>query len=218
MKKSSGIARLADINARALQLSFETLAALSVGIFVVRTDGRVRLMNRAAERVVKGGIVCKVRNGYLSLSDRGLNSRLRTAIRRATLMPMGGSLSSHDTIMMRTTAGESLSLIVVSLPSDLVPAGPSEPLAAVLTNEPLEDLKLSPDLVRAKYGLTAAEARVLLAILEGKNLAGHAADAGVSINTINTQMKALFAKTGCHRQADLVAMVLGDPILRIAIE
>src|SRR5678816_1345738 len=103
--------------------------------------------------------------------------------RQAALASRGGSLSNHDAIMVRTTIGASLSLIIAPLPSDVVPAGPLEPLAAVLAGEPLTELKLSPDRVKAKYGLTTAETRVLLAILQGKNLADHAAEAGVTINT-----------------------------------
>ena len=195
------------------------LPGASLARFADGPDGHIWLMNRAAERVVKAADTAfKLRNGHLSLSNRGLNSRLHTAIRKTALASLGGSSSDYETVMVQAAAGAFLSLIVVPLPSDVAPAGPLEPLAAVLASEPSVGLKLSPDLVRAKYGLTVAEMRVLLAILQGKNLAGHAAEAGVSINTINTQVKAVFAKTGCHRQVDLVATVLGDPILRMALK
>ncbi|MDE2088930.1 MAG: hypothetical protein KGJ12_02800 [Gammaproteobacteria bacterium] len=39
--------------------------------------------------------------------------------------------------------------------------------------------------------------------------------AGIGIGTVKTHLKQLFAKTDCHRQVDLVRMVLSDPLLKL---
>ena len=55
------------------------------------------------------------------------------------------------------------------------------------------------------FGLTSAEARLAAAICEGQDLNAAAATFGVSRQTVRSQLKAVFAKTGSRRQAELVA-------------
>jgi len=63
---------------------------------------------------------------------------------------------------------------------------------------------------RAVYSkLTPAEARIALGIARGDALAAIAKAHGISIATVRTQLKSVFAKTGTHRQAQLVALLAG---------
>ena len=55
------------------------------------------------------------------------------------------------------------------------------------------------------FGLTSAEARLAAAICEGQDINGAAATFGVSRQTLRSQLKTVFAKTGSRRQAELVA-------------
>jgi DNA-binding CsgD family transcriptional regulator len=57
------------------------------------------------------------------------------------------------------------------------------------------------------FGLTAAEARLASALSKGQDLDGAAAAFGVSPQTVRSQLRAIFAKTGWRRQAELVARV-----------
>ena len=57
------------------------------------------------------------------------------------------------------------------------------------------------------FGLTAAEARLASALSKGQDLDGAAAAFGVSPQTVRSQLKTIFAKTGWRRQAELVARV-----------
>jgi DNA-binding CsgD family transcriptional regulator len=57
------------------------------------------------------------------------------------------------------------------------------------------------------FGLTAAEARLALALSMGQDLDSAAAAFGVSRQTVRSQLKTIFAKTGWRRQAELVARV-----------
>jgi|GEM_PF-939668 len=58
------------------------------------------------------------------------------------------------------------------------------------------------------YALTQAEADLVSFLVEGKTLQLVAADRKVSINTVRTQLKSIFAKTSCHRQSELVKLAL----------
>jgi DNA-binding CsgD family transcriptional regulator len=57
--------------------------------------------------------------------------------------------------------------------------------------------------------LTPAEARIALGIARGDALAAIAEAHGISIATARTQLKSVFAKTGTHRQGQLVALLAG---------
>ncbi len=56
------------------------------------------------------------------------------------------------------------------------------------------------------YGLTQAESRLAIEISKGLELKEIALRLGVSRNTIKTQLKAIFSKTGTHRQQELVRL------------
>jgi DNA-binding CsgD family transcriptional regulator len=208
--------RRRGLEERSRRLSFDTLAALSTAVLVVNERAEVRMMNAAAERLVRAGLGVRVRNGRLGLATAALDDRLRSAIRRAALAPLGRSLFAGETIAAPQADGSPASIAVSPLPAD-VGAGPVvEPLAAVFMSVGSPDAPLDAELVAAAYGLTAAETRVLLAIVGGQRLADFAKAAGISLSTAQVQLRAVFAKTGMHRQADLVRDVLSNPVLRLA--
>ncbi|VDC24714.1 helix-turn-helix transcriptional regulator [Pseudogemmobacter humi] len=60
-----------------------------------------------------------------------------------------------------------------------------------------------------RFELTPAEARVAAAILDGRRPAAIARDAGLSVETVRSQLKAVFAKTGAEGQAHLVRIATG---------
>ena len=62
--------------------------------------------------------------------------------------------------------------------------------------------------VRAQLGLTPAEAELALALAGGVTLADHARARRVATETLRTHLASIRRKTGCRRQAELVARVL----------
>ncbi len=61
------------------------------------------------------------------------------------------------------------------------------------------------------FDLTGAEARVAREIAGGATPEETAIRLGISIETVRTHLKRIFAKTGTHRQADLVRLLSGGP-------
>jgi DNA-binding CsgD family transcriptional regulator len=61
-----------------------------------------------------------------------------------------------------------------------------------------------------RFQLTDAETRVLREFITGADPSEVAARAKLSINTVRSHLKAIFEKTGCHRQAELMRM-FGSP-------
>jgi DNA-binding CsgD family transcriptional regulator len=63
--------------------------------------------------------------------------------------------------------------------------------------------------VARAFGLTPAEQRVLLAIVEVGGVPETAETLGVAETTVKTHLYRVFAKTGAGRQADLVKLAAG---------
>jgi DNA-binding CsgD family transcriptional regulator len=208
--------RIADMNARTNRLTLDALSSLSVGVFIVQANARVRLMNATAEHVVRSCRSIAVTNGRLSLCDPKLDERLRASIRFASLAPLGRSFHTGETIALPVEVGQSLSLAVMPLPPQISSTGPDELLAAVFVGEPSPNVAPSSALLRTLYGLTPTETRLLLALLEGACVSDYADCAGVSLNTARSQLKSIFLKTGCQRQAELIKKIVSDPMLRLA--
>ncbi|GAC1369150.1 MAG: helix-turn-helix transcriptional regulator [Aquirhabdus sp.] len=61
------------------------------------------------------------------------------------------------------------------------------------------------------FGLTPAECRVALLLMEGLTLKEIAAKNDVKFNTVKKQMQAIYDKTATHRQSDLVKLLLNLP-------
>ncbi|WP_076864283.1 helix-turn-helix transcriptional regulator [Bradyrhizobium mercantei] len=57
------------------------------------------------------------------------------------------------------------------------------------------------------FRLTASEARLAAELAAGEALEKVAEKLGITKETSRTQLKSIFAKTGCHRQAELVAVL-----------
>ena len=58
------------------------------------------------------------------------------------------------------------------------------------------------------YQLTHAEAELVRLIAEGNSLEEVAAQRGVTMNTVRSQLKQVFSKTDTSRQGELVHLVL----------
>jgi len=65
----------------------------------------------------------------------------------------------------------------------------------------------SVDLVQSLFDLTPAEARVARSLAAGNTVEDIASSAGVSRTTVRTQVRGVLEKTGCRRQAEVVALL-----------
>jgi len=73
------------------------------------------------------------------------------------------------------------------------------------------------DLLKCRFGLTPAEARLALHLVAGETLRSAEAKLSISYETARTHLKNIFGKTGTCRQAELViAIVTALPELRLS--
>lgn len=109
-------------------------------------------------------------------------------------------------------ANRPLQLTLLAVPAgDRDQPGSSEVLC-VLDDPRAERLPPAGQL-EALYGLTPAESRVALAVAQGRGTEDIAAEGQVAVGTVRNQLKQVLSKTGTHRQAALVRLLLGLPDL-----
>ena len=59
-----------------------------------------------------------------------------------------------------------------------------------------------------QFALTPAEVRLAGHLMNGSTIASYAKARDVSRNTVRNQLQAIYCKTGTHRQAELVSLLL----------
>ncbi|UVO54974.1 helix-turn-helix transcriptional regulator [Sphingomonas sp. SUN039] len=69
--------------------------------------------------------------------------------------------------------------------------------------------KRAPDaaLLRSLFDLTPAEARVAAGLAEGQSLEEIALASGIAFETVRKQLRGVFEKTGCNRQAEVATLL-----------
>jgi len=135
--------------------------------------------------------------GRLSASDARGAHKLATAM-RAVLA--GGAASRTLRVGEADTA----------LEVQLVPLRSDEGVAQVIATlrPPGADRAFRLSSLARRFGLTPAEARLLETLCAGASLRQASAHLGVARTTVRTHLQRIFDKSGAHRQADLVRMVL----------
>jgi DNA-binding CsgD family transcriptional regulator len=85
-------------------------------------------------------------------------------------------------------------------------AGGGRPLALIVVVDP-ERHSPSESCVVDLFGLSPAEARLAAALMTGKRLSAIAADLGVQVTTVRSQLGSILKKVGVKRQSDLVRIL-----------
>lgn len=87
-------------------------------------------------------------------------------------------------------------------------AGRGIALAMLFVLDPLPGQPDCGAYLQRVFGLTPAERAVAIELLDGCGLKAAAERLGISIATARTHLSHIFAKTGTHRQAQLVRLLL----------
>lgn len=190
---------------RKARVMVQALEAVGLPAAVLGAGGRAIALNAAFERLVP--TVVQDRRDRLILTNPKADALLSQALDRL-----------RDGIVNKTTSSIPLSardgqppIVVHLLPvkgaaHDVFAKGTTIMLAT-----PVDRAKVATaEVLEGLFDLTPAEARVARAIAEGDAIADIAPSLGVAEGTVRTQLKAVLAKTGLHRQAELVALLAGS--------
>lgn len=195
-------------------IGLAALEALAVGVMVVDAAGRLLFSNTVAERLLQKGQGITVSHGHLRAQAPERNPVLQHTIREAIAGFTGRSQHAGMLVLPRPDA-QPLSLLVCPAPGHRLGADLLQATAIILVNNPDDRITPAEAALVTQFRLTPAESRLTAALLDGEHIDDYALRTGLSPHTVKTQLKAVFAKTGCGRQSDLMRVVLANPILRM---
>jgi DNA-binding CsgD family transcriptional regulator len=187
--------------------STEMLDRLLQGVLLVDAGARVVFANSAAERTLRA-------NAGLFLGHDGLRAGTPAETRllcqtiancaepRDELGGAGGRLR-----LSREHRGP-LSVLVIPHRARLSWIDFLRPRAILFITDPEEAAVVRRDSLRQDFGLTPAEAGFTREVLKADGLQAAANRLGISLTTARTHLSHVFDKTGTHRQAELVRLIL----------
>jgi DNA-binding CsgD family transcriptional regulator len=176
------------------------------GIVAVDSDAKVILTNRAADAILQRGDGLLSRDG-LRAANRQETAKLRNAIAAVNVQRDSGIRKPETVIRIYRPSGlKPLEVLVCPLPSQ-TSLRKGRAAAALFITDP-EGATLDSRALHQLFGLTPAEIRLCIALVQGKSVEEYALETGISSNTARTHVKRIYSKTGVRRQSELVRLLL----------
>ena len=216
VRRAAHIGRVIERKTAEAAAFADTFDGLSAGVFLVDADGAIVHANAAAQGLLEAGDVVHSRRGRLTVSNPKTDLAFRDIFRSAREGDAEVGVKGIS-MPLATADGERQVAHVLPLTSGgrrkVVTGGAA--VAALFMHKVAIDTRTPPEMIARSYGLTPAELRVLLAIVDVGGVPESAEALGVAQTTVKWHLGHLYQKTGAERQADLVKLVAGfsSPLL-----
>lgn len=180
---------------------------LPTGLLLLDSKGKIIFMNRTAASTVAQS------DGLLVIEKHLRAERSEESDRMTAMVDSAVSLSTKATMSaggaMLVSRRTRLPLHVVISPVRNTRLRTFQKIAAVaFVNDPLRSQRPVEAVLRQLYGLTSAECRVALLLSDVHSPRAIAERIGVTENTVRSQIKSIYAKTGVRRQSELIRLLL----------
>jgi DNA-binding CsgD family transcriptional regulator len=189
------------VGQRALSATTDALGLVQQPAFVLDRTGFVIRTNQAAEDIFDDDL--RVRDRRLHVQDKSAASALGVLIDQ---MSASADLPPVEPVTIRRRQNKPVIARVYP-----IPAAAQSPFLGARVLVTLSSLApkppLSTSLLSGTFGLSPAEARLAAIMAGGIGLQTAAQELGVARDTARNQLKAIFAKTGAHRQSELVELL-----------
>ncbi len=188
--------------------TFETvLNTLSMAVLLISSKCQIIHANAAAQTLLEAGDPIGSQGDVLKPKSQQVAAALRAVLPNTDKTETGIGEFGHR-IPAPSVNGDPYILHVLPLKHQSMPAGLSPSAIAAIFVTPATSQSESPDAaLAALFNLTPTEARVLSKIAAGSTLADVAKTLNTRASTVKTHLLKIFAKTGTHRQVDLVRLV-----------
>lgn len=192
-----------------LQTANDTLSgafdSVPIGIVLLGKNGILNV-NKAATEICRNSKSLYLTQEGIRASVSRVDERLRKIIRSA--MDPAQDNNGGGSVCIASESGNPV--VVVASP---VPSGdwPCETGVVVFLTDRNHSSDASAEILRTAFGLTPAEVRLASMLAKGLSPTEVADELTVSLNTIRTQLKAIFAKTNTSRQSQLATLLARLP-------
>ncbi len=180
------------------------LDAMRLAAVALDQDGFVADVNAAAEAIFDNDV--KIKDRRLFVRDSAARALLKEAIDHLKASPRLSPLPTGPIIVQRQ---DKLPVLVRIWRFGGAAPLPAREVRAFLTLNALGPKPGPPAAILARtFCLTPSEAKLACVIARGASPYVAARELNISRETARNQLKAVFAKTGTHRQSELVALLL----------
>lgn len=188
------------------------LDGLRTGVLLLGVAGEILHANRVASSLLGASRCLVARNQRLHAVDRREDEKLqaRLALSCADTPGVTGRDTAAPFIIGANSPADALDLFIAPFRANERWHGAGEPRAVVFM-QGLTDIPMQFDLLlRLRYGLTPAEARCAIELIDGDSIKVVAARCSQSVTTVRTHVRALHAKLGVRSHGALIAKLNRD--------
>jgi DNA-binding CsgD family transcriptional regulator len=211
----SDVLNLKTIRSEVLEV---TLNALTSGVYLADSVGRIIYTNRAAEQQIENGNVLRIENNRLVPIDRMARARLATVIDEA-IADDAATPSSGFSVALPAREGTGLVAAILPLHGGerQILCGAFAAMAAIFVQDPIVVPPFLGEAFAKLYGLTGSELRVLLAMAPGLGVKEAAELLGMGDTTARTHLQHIYGKTGTSKQTELLHLLMSStPPVKVA--
>jgi DNA-binding CsgD family transcriptional regulator/PAS domain-containing protein len=202
--------RLAALETKVADLE-NAFNSIKSALVLLDAAGRVILVNAAANSMLNRGEGLCLSKSKLIARPSHESAKLNELIFKTIATAKGKGHFGGGVMPFPRRGKRPLQLLVSPLCSKSA-ANPGMAVVAVFLADPEQNRAVPTDVLRTLFGLSPAEARLALSVLEGNSLSETAELNRVSRETVKSQMSAVFAKTGTRRQGELVRLLSSVPV------
>jgi DNA-binding CsgD family transcriptional regulator len=188
------------------------LDAMSIAALLVSETGHVQHMNSLATDIVRKADGLRIERTTLKAIDSSETAKLQGLIRSAATeakksagLAPGGALS-----ISRNRVKGPLHVAVLPITQDRTSMAANH-CALVIVSDQSTSPRSRASLLTMLYRLTPTEARLADLLLGGLEVRAVADHLGITIETARFHLKRVLAKTGTHRQTELIRLMLTLP-------
>jgi DNA-binding CsgD family transcriptional regulator len=196
---------------QAESLTTASLASLELShaaVLLLDAEGRLRHATTAGAALLRERDGLVETGGGLRAQQRGENAALQSALSSAIHTAEGRGFGSGARLTLSRSSGRRpLNVVVSPSPVRLPVFTESSVAIVVFITDPERRMIASVSEIGRGLGITPAEARLARALAEGLSITEAAQRMSTTPGALRTRLKAIFAKTGTHRQADLVQLI-----------
>jgi DNA-binding CsgD family transcriptional regulator len=205
VRRAAAIGKIVDLRTVQAAALADTLDGLTAAMFLVDDDGRIVHANAAGHVMLADGSVIGAAGGKLIFFDQAISASFAGACSE------DAADATNTCLPLRARNGDNYIAHILSLTGGKRRQGGSaySAVAAVFVRKAELELPHPVEALARRYELTAAEMRVLFAIVEIGGVPEVGRMLGVSKATVKAHLQRVFDKTGVARQAELVKLVAG---------
>lgn len=177
---------------------------LAFGVVILNDRGDIVHHNGTISRLTDAGMPLKIENnrlrGVVSADDTALSAAITKVLTHSTEK----AREDEWLTLVSKTGSAPMNILLKPIFGD-----EAEPIGAALYITLDErSLSVAVEAGTKLFGLSSAEVALLSQLVGGGTVLSASIVLGISESTARTQLHSIFVKTGTHRQADLVRMVL----------